>query len=188
MFFLKKLQNMGNVLQEKLLLRRTCPLAIFLEKKVELLLRKTCLLATFLEKKVELLFRRSCPGAADLASSAPAHCRNGSHFSNREEEGICGLTCRLEDSCSGCSSPCPALGGRSQPDNSLAGGGEAAGVAVEDALAAAGIQAAAAQDAAAALAAVGAGQGGAVPIPVRKVESVRPCWRGRQGPSCGKLG
>jgi len=98
------------------------------------------------------------------------------------------LTCRLEDSCSGCSSPCLALGGRSQVDNSVAGGGEAAGVAVEDALAAAGIQAAAAQDAAAALAAVGAGQGGAVPIPVRKVESARPCWRGRQGPSCGRLG
>jgi len=98
------------------------------------------------------------------------------------------LTCRLEDSCSGCSSPCPALGGRSQLDNSVAGGGEAAGVAVEDALTAAGIQAAAAQDAAAALAAVGAGQGGAVPIPVRKAESGRPCWRGRQGPSCGKLG
>jgi len=96
------------------------------------------------------------------------------------------LTCPLEDSCSGCSSPCPALGGRSQVDNSVAGGGEAAGVAVEDALAAAGIQAAAAQDAAAALAAVGAGQGGAVPIPVRKVESA--CWRGRQGPSCGRLG
>merc|ERR1712004_558344 len=160
MFFLKKLHNMGNVLQEKLLFRRTCPLAIFLEKKVEHPLR------------------RSCPGAADLASSAPAHCRNGNH-------------CRLEDSCSGCSSPCPALGGRSQPDNSLAGGGEAAGVAVEDASTAAGIQAAAAQDAAAALAAVGAGQGGAVPIPeksVRKVENVRPCWRGRQGPSYGKLG
>merc|ERR1712200_290160 len=137
---------MGNVLQGKLLFRRTCPLAICLEK-VKLLLRKTCLLATFLEKKVELLLRRSCPGAADLASSAPAHFRNGSH-------------CRLEDSCSGCSSPCPALGGRSQLDNSVAGGGEAAGVAVEDALTAAGIQAAAAQDAAAALAAVGAGQGG----------------------------
>ena len=91
----------------------------------------------------------------------------------------------MEDSCSGCSSPCPALGGRSQLDNSLAesgswstvelrwpclpGGGEAAGVAVEDALAAAGIQAAAAQDAAAALAAVGAGQGGAVPIPKKTV-------------------
>jgi len=156
MFFLKKLHNMGNVLQVKLLFRRTCPLAIFLEK-------------------VELLLRRSCPGAADLASSAPGHCRNGSH-------------CRLEDSCSGCSSPCPALGGRSQLDNSVAGGGEAAGVAVEDASTAAGIQAAAAQDAAAALAAVGAGQGGAVPIPVRKVESARPCWRGRQGPSYGKLG
>ena len=51
----------------------------------------------------------------------------------------------------------------------LPGGGEAAGVAVEDALAAAGIQAAAAQDAAAALAAVGAGQGGAVPIPKKSV-------------------
>ena len=91
----------------------------------------------------------------------------------------------MEDSCSGCSSPCLALGGRSQLDNSLAergrgstlelrwsclpGGGEAAGVAVEDALAAAGIQAAAAQDAAAALAAVGAGQGGAVPIPKKSV-------------------
>merc|ERR1711962_838395 len=147
---------MGNVLQKKMFFRRTCPLAIFLEK-------------------VELLLRRSCPGAADLASSAPAHCRNGSH-------------CRLEDSCSGCSSPCPALGGRSQLDNSVAGGGEAAGVAVEDALTAAGIQAAAAQDAAAALAAVGAGQGGAVPIPVRKVESARPCWRGRQGPPYGWLG
>jgi len=169
MFFLKRLHNLGNVLQENLLFRRTCPLAIFLEK-------------------VELLLRRSCPGAADLASSAPGHCRNGSHFSNREVEGICGLTCRLEDSCSGCSSPCPALGGRSQLDNSVAGGGEAAGVAVEDASTAAGIQAAAAQDAAAALAAVGAGQGGAVPIPVRKVESARPCWRGRRGPSCGKLG
>jgi len=156
MSFLKKLHILGNVLQEKLLFRRTCRLAIFLEK-------------------VELLLRRSCPGAADLASSAPGHCRNGSH-------------CRLEDSCSGCSSPCPALGGRSQLDNSVAGGGEAAGVAVEDALTAAGIQAAAAQDAAAALAAVGAGQGGAVPIPVRKVESARPCWRGRQGPSYGKLG
>ena len=24
--------------------------------------------------------------------------------------------------------------------------------------------------------------------PVRKVESARPCWRGRQGPSCGRLG
>jgi len=156
MSFLKKLHILGNVLQEKLLFRRTCRLAIFLEK-------------------VELLLRRSCPGAADLASSAPGHCRNGSH-------------CRLEDSCSGCSSPCPALGGRSQLDNSVAGGGEAAGVAVEDASTAAGIQAAAAQDAAAALAAVGAGQGGAVPIPVRKVESARPCWRGRQGPSYGKLG
>jgi len=110
-------------------------------------------------KKVEFLLRRSCPGAADLASSAPAHYRNGSH-------------CPLEDSCSGCSSPCPALGGRSQLDNSVAGGGEAAGVAVEDALAAAGIQAAAAQDAAAALAAVGAGQGGAVPIPKKSVCSV----------------
>ena len=54
----------------------------------------------------------------------------------------------------------------------LPGGGEAAGVAVEDALAAAGIQAAAAQDAAAALAAVGAGQGGAVPIPKKSVCSV----------------
>ena len=60
-------------------------------------------------------------------------------FSNREVEGICGLTCDnkladpsssddeerkltcpLEDSCSGCSSPCPALGGRSQLDNSVA--------------------------------------------------------------------
>jgi len=155
--------------------------------------RKSCFLEElahwqYFWEKVELLLRRSCPGAADLASSAPAHYRNGSHFSNREVEGICGLTCPLEDSCSGCSSPCPALGGRSQLDNSVSGGGEAAGVAVEDALAAAGIQAAAAQDAAAALAAVGAGQGGAVPIPVRKVESARPCWRGRQGPSCGRLG
>jgi len=42
---------MGNVLQGKLLFRRTCPLAICLEK-VKLLLRKTCLLATFLEKKL----------------------------------------------------------------------------------------------------------------------------------------
>ena len=36
MFFLKKLHNMGNVLQEKLLFRRTCPLAIFLEKKLNI--------------------------------------------------------------------------------------------------------------------------------------------------------
>jgi len=30
----EKLHNTGNVLQEKLLFRRTCPLAIFLEKKL----------------------------------------------------------------------------------------------------------------------------------------------------------
>ena len=48
---MKKLHNTGNGLQGKLPFRRTCPLAIFLEK-VELLLRKTCLLATFLEKKL----------------------------------------------------------------------------------------------------------------------------------------
>ena len=66
MFFLKKLHNMGNVLQEKLLFRKTCPLAIFLEKKVEHPLR------------------RSCPGVGDLASSAPAHCRNGSHWKERK--------------------------------------------------------------------------------------------------------
>jgi len=36
MFFLKKLHNMGNVLQEKLFFRRTCPLAIFLEKKLNI--------------------------------------------------------------------------------------------------------------------------------------------------------